>query len=125
MTPRSATEFGSAAAIKASTDVRGLLTPKLQVNGSAGVTFNFENTETDYKSGDEFQFERAFGRQFATGLVIGIVGWDLLVTTIGSSPAIRVPAALAPSRGRIDAIWLSVSCTTLINKRPLVVNPRQ
>jgi Putative MetA-pathway of phenol degradation len=49
---------------------------KLQLNGSAGVTFNFENTETDYKTGNEFHFEWAIGREFATGLVIGIVGYD-------------------------------------------------
>lgn len=49
---------------------------KLQFNGSAGVTFNFENTETDYKTGNEFHFEWAIGREFATRLVIGIVGYD-------------------------------------------------
>jgi hypothetical protein len=32
---------------------------KLQLNGAAGVTFNFENTETNYRSGNEFHFEWA------------------------------------------------------------------
>ena len=51
-------------------------TKKLQVNGSTGVTFNFENTATDYKSGDEFHFEWAIGLEFAPGLLIGVVGYD-------------------------------------------------
>ena len=34
---------------------------KLQFNGAAGFTFNFENTATDYQSGDEFHFEWAIG----------------------------------------------------------------
>ena len=55
---------------------------KLQLNGSAGVTFNFENTETE--TGNKFHFERAIGRQFAKGLVIGIVGYDYRQLTGGS-----------------------------------------
>jgi hypothetical protein len=49
---------------------------KLQVNGAAGVSFNFENTETNYQSGNEFHFEWAIGREVATGLMLGIVGYD-------------------------------------------------
>jgi hypothetical protein len=45
---------------------------KFQVNGAVGVTFNFENDETDYKSGDELHFEWAIGREFAPGLILGI-----------------------------------------------------
>jgi hypothetical protein len=41
---------------------------KLQFNGAAGFTFNFENTATDYQSGDEFHFEWAIGEApFAWG----------------------------------------------------------
>src|SRR5262249_52267439 len=43
-----------------------------------GVTFNFENTATDYKTGDEFHFEWAIGREIATGLVLGNRGLRLL-----------------------------------------------
>jgi hypothetical protein len=35
---------------------------KLQLNGSAGLRFNFEDAETDYKTGNEFHFEWAIGR---------------------------------------------------------------
>src|SRR5262249_48486536 len=32
-------------------------TKKLQLNGAVGVTFNVENTATNYQSGDDFHFE--------------------------------------------------------------------
>jgi len=32
--------------------------------------------KTDYNTGNEFHFEWAIGREFATGLVTGIVGYD-------------------------------------------------
>lgn len=94
---------------------------KLQFNGSAGVTFNFENTETDYKTGNEFHFEWAIGRKFATGLVIGIVGYDYRQLT-GDSGA---GALIGPLKGSVDAIGVGVSYMTLINKTPLVFNLRQ
>ena len=78
---------------------------KLQFNGSAGVTFNFENTETDYKTGNEFHFEWAIGREFAKGLVIGIVGYDYRQLT-GDSGA---GALIGPLKGSVDAIWIGVS----------------
>jgi len=49
---------------------------KFQANGVLGVTFNFENTATDYKSGNEFHFEWALGFECSPGLVLGIVGYD-------------------------------------------------
>ena len=51
-------------------------TTNLQFNGALGVTFNFENTETDYKTGDEFHFEWAIGRELGPGLMVGVVGYD-------------------------------------------------
>jgi hypothetical protein len=78
---------------------------KFQFNGSAGVTFNFENTETDYKTGNEFHFEWAIGREFATRLVLGIVGYDYRQLT-GDSGA---GALIGPLKGSVDAIWIGVS----------------
>jgi hypothetical protein len=52
---------------------------KLQLNGSAGVTFNFENTGTGYQTGNEFHSEWAIGREFAKRLVLA-----LSVTATGS-----------------------------------------
>jgi hypothetical protein len=94
---------------------------KLQLNGSAGLTFNFEDAETDYKTGNEFHFEWAIGREFATGLVIGIVGYDYRQLT-GDPGA---GALIGPFKGSVDAIGVGVSYTRLINKTPLVFNLRQ
>lgn len=73
---------------------------KLQLNGSAGVTFNFENTKTDYQTGNEFHFEWAIGREFANSLVIGIVGYDYRQLTGGSGAG----ALIGPFKGSVDAI---------------------
>jgi hypothetical protein len=49
---------------------------KLQVSGTAGFTFNFENSATNYQSGDDFYWEWAVGFECIKGLVIGVVGYD-------------------------------------------------
>ena len=40
---------------------------KLQLNGAAGFTFNYENTETNYRTGNEFHFEWAAGSSSLRG----------------------------------------------------------
>jgi hypothetical protein len=91
---------------------------KLQVNGAAGFTFNFENTATNYKSGNEFHFEWAIGREVAPGLVIGVVGYDYRQLTSDSG------SALGPFKGRVDAIGPGLSYTTVIGTTPFVFNLR-
>jgi hypothetical protein len=93
---------------------------KLQFNGAAGYTFNFENTETNYRSGDDFHFEWAIGREFAPGLVLGIVGYDYRQVTGDSGPG----ALLGSLKGSVDAVGPGLSYTTLIGKTPLVFNMR-
>ena len=76
------------------------------------MTFNFENTETNYKTGNEFHFEWAVGREEdATGLVLGIVGYDYRQLT-GNSGA---GAVLAPFKGKVDAVGAGLSYTMLIH----------
>lgn len=91
---------------------------KLQLNGTAGVTFNFENTATDYTSGNEFHFEWAIGREIAPGVVLGVVGYDYRQLT-GDSGSV-----LGPFKGRVDAIGPGLSYTTLIGTMPFIVNAR-
>jgi hypothetical protein len=90
----------------------------LQFNGAAGFTFNFENTETNYKSGNEFHFEWAIGRELAPGVLLGIVGYDYRQLTADSG------SALGPFKGRVDAIGPGLSYTTLIGATPFIVNAR-
>lgn len=93
---------------------------KLQVNGSVGVTFNFENDETDYKSGEELHFEWAIGREMAPGVILGIVGYDYRQLTGDSGSG----AVLGPFKGDVDAVGLGMSYTTLIDKTPWIINAR-
>lgn len=93
---------------------------KLQVNGAVGVTFNFENDKTDYKSGDELHFEWAIGREFAPGLILGIVGYDYRQLTGDSG----VGAVLGSFKGSVDAVGLGASYTTVVGRTPWIVNAR-
>jgi hypothetical protein len=93
---------------------------KLQFNGTAGFTFNFENDETQYKSGDEFHFEWAVGREFSPGLVVGLVGYDYRQITGDSGSG----AHFGSFKGQVDAIGPGVSYTTLVNATPVIINLR-
>jgi len=95
-------------------------TKKLQLNGTAGFTFNVENTATNYQSGDEFHFEWAAGLEFAPGLMIGVVGYDYRQVTNDSGSGDR----LGPFKGRVDAVGPGLIYTTLIGQTPLVLNVR-
>jgi hypothetical protein len=91
---------------------------KIQANGVLGFTFNFENTETNYKTGNEFHFEWALGIECSPGLVLGLVGYDYRQLTDDSGSARR------PFKGSVDAIGAGLSYTTLIDKTPLILNLR-
>ncbi len=93
---------------------------KLQFNGTLGVTFNFENDETNYKSGTDFHFEWAIGREIAQGLMIGIVGYDYRQLTGDSGSG----ALLGPFKGSVDAVGAGLTYTTLIDKTPLILSLR-
>jgi len=95
-------------------------TKKLQLNGAVGVTFNVENTATNYQSSDDFHFEWAAGLEFAPGFMVGVVGYDYRQIT-GDSGSGDV---LGPFKGRVDAIGPGLSYTTLIGQTPVVLNFR-
>lgn len=93
---------------------------KLQLNGAAGFTFNFENDATNYQTGNEFHFEWAIGREFSPGLVAGIVGYDYRQLTGDSGSG----AHLGSFKGRVDAIGPGVNYTTLVGTTPVIINLR-
>jgi len=92
----------------------------LQWNGALGVTFNFENTATDYKTGNEFHFEWAIGYELGPGLVVGLVGYDYRQLTGDTGSGDH----LGPFRGSVDAIGLGASGTTLLGAMPIIINVR-
>jgi len=91
---------------------------KFQANGVLGVTFNFENTATDYKSGNDFHFEWALGFECSPGLVLGVVGYDYRQFTDDSG------SARGPFRGSVDAVGAGASYTTLVGGTPLILSLR-
>jgi len=93
---------------------------KLQVNGTAGFTFNIENPQTNYQSGNEFHWEWAVGLQCMPGLVIGLVGYDYRQLNGDSGSGDKI----GPFRGTDDAIGAGLSYTTVIDKRPVIYNLR-
>jgi hypothetical protein len=94
---------------------------KLQLNGAAGFTFNFENTATNYQTGDEFHFEWAVGIECAPGLVLGVAGYAYRQLTGDSGSGDK----LGPFKGSVDAIGPGLSYTTLIGKTPFIFNLRR
>ncbi len=93
---------------------------KLQVNGATGVTFNFENTETDYDSGTDFHVEWAIGYEVCKGLIIGPAGYHYRQLS-GDSGA---GALLGPFEGDVDGIGGGLSYTTLVGTTPVILNAR-
>ena len=93
---------------------------KLQVNGTAGFTFNFENTATSYQSGNEFHFEWAVGIECMKGLVIGFAGYDYRQITGDSGSGDKIGAFM----GSVDAVGGGLSYSTVIDKRPVTFNLR-
>lgn len=91
---------------------------KFQVNGKLGVTFNFENTLTNYQSGTDFHFEWAVGQEVCPGLVVGVGGYDFRQLTADSGSG----AILGPFKGTVDAIGPAFSYTTLIDKTPVILS---
>jgi hypothetical protein len=90
---------------------------KIQVNGAVGMTFNFENTATDYLSGEDLHFEWAVGPEVSPGLVIGAVGYDYVQISGDSGSG----AKLGPFEGRVNAVGPGLSYTTVIDKTPVVL----
>jgi hypothetical protein len=93
---------------------------ELQFNAAAGVTFNFENTDTDYQTGTEFHFEWAIGREIHKGFMIGIAGYNYRQLT-GDSGA---GATLGDFKSQVDAIGAGLMYTTVIDKTPFIFNLR-
>jgi hypothetical protein len=93
---------------------------KLQVSGTAGFTFNFENTASNYQSGTDFHWEWAVGYEWTTGLVLGVVGYDYRQLTGDSGSGAR----LGPFEGSVDAVGAALSYTTLVDKTPLIFDLR-
>lgn len=95
-------------------------TSKLQFNGAFGFSFSAENEETNYKSGNDFHFEWAIGREITHGLMFGIVGYNYRQISGDSGSG----AVLGAFKGSVDAIGVGISYATMIDTTPFVLNLR-
>lgn len=93
---------------------------KIQVNGQAGITYNFENTATDYQSGMELHLDWAIGKDFGNGLTLGVVGYNYRQLTPDSGAG----ATLGDFMGSVDAIGLGANYATELGETPAVFSFR-
>ena len=70
----------------------------LEVSGAAGLTFNFENSDTDYDSGEEFHLDLAVIQHFSEQFHLGLVGY--LYKQLSSDSG---PGAVDGYKGRVYA----------------------
>jgi hypothetical protein len=96
------------------------LDPKigLEFSAAAGFTYNFENSDTDYKTGTEFHFEFAAIQNFSKAFAIGLVGYyyDQISGDSGSG------ARLGGFEGRVLALGPAVNLNFALGKIPVSTN---
>jgi hypothetical protein len=71
-----------------------------EISGAVGVTFNFENPTTDYKSGTELHLEFAAVQNFSKRFALGVAGYHYDQLSGDSGPGAR----LGPFEGLVTAI---------------------
>jgi hypothetical protein len=98
------------------------LDPKmgLEISGAAGFTFNFENPDTDYKSGTEFHFEYAIMKNLSKEVAIGVTGYHYQQVTGDSGAGARLGAF----EGRVSAIGPIINYNFVLDKTPVSTSVR-
>lgn len=93
------------------------LDPKvgLELSGAVGLTYNFENPATNYKTGNELHLEWAAMQHFSKTLSVGLVGYHYQQVTGDSGSG----AVLGGFEGRVTALGPSVNYTFVVGKTPV------
>lgn len=107
---------------RASLDVFGALSwidpaTGIDISGAIGVTFNAENTETNYRSGTEFHGEWAISKFLSPQLSIGVMGYHYEQLTADSG----LGATLGDFKGRATAIGGFVNYRFQVDQRAVSV----
>ena len=78
------------------------LDPKIgfEVSSASGFTFNWENPDTDYKTGTEFHVEWALLQHFSKSFALGLLGYHYQQVTGDSGAGAR----LGDFKGRVTAL---------------------
>lgn len=106
-------------------DLNGALTylnPQngLELSGAAGVTLNFENPDTDYKTGAEFHFEGAAMLHVSQVTNFGLNGYFYQQLSGDSGEGAR----LGDFKGRVAALGPALNHTFVIGTQPVITNTR-
>lgn len=90
----------------------------LELSGAAGFTFNFENPDTDYRTGTEFHLEFAAIQNFSKRFGLGINGYyyDQITGDSGSG------ARLGSFEGRVFAIGPAINLNFDLGGIPVTTN---
>jgi len=98
------------------------LDPKigLELSAAAGFTYNFENPDTDYKTGTEFHLEFAVIQNFSKRFALGLNGYYYEQVT-GDSGA---GAKLGDFEGRVVALGPAMNLNIALGKIPVSANLR-
>lgn len=96
------------------------LDPKsgLELSGAAGVTFNTENPDSNYKSGTDFHLEVAAIQNFSKQFAVGVVGYHYQQLTGDSGSG----AVLGDFKGRVSAIGPQVNYTFQVGPLPIMTS---
>lgn len=92
----------------------------VELSGAAGFTFNFENPDTDYKSGTEFHFESAAMLHLSHTFSIGVNGYAYEQITGDSGSG----AVLGDFKGQVFGIGPALDYTLMVGRVPVVTNLR-
>ena len=93
---------------------------RIELSGAAGLTFNFENPDTDYKSGTEFHAEGAAMYHVSHGFSIGVNGYAYQQITGDSGSG----AVLGSFEGRVFALGPALDYSFKIGNTPVATNLR-
>ena len=82
-----------------------------------GVSFNAENTATNYQSGTEFHLEGAIVQHFSQAFDVGLVGYyyDQVTADSGSG----VPASLGGFEGQVAAVGATIGYNFQLGALPV------
>jgi hypothetical protein len=93
---------------------------QLEFNSAVAVTFSAKNPATDYKNGDDFNWDWAVGQKFKNGLKLGVGGYAYQQLTGDSGAGAR----LGPFKGSVIGIGPHVVYHTVLMRRAVLFNLR-
>ena len=93
---------------------------KLEFDSAIGVTLNDINPATEYRNGNDFNWDWAVGKRFVSGLEVGVAGYAYQQLTGDSGSG----ATLGPFEGRVFGVGPHIIYNTVIDDRMVIFNFR-